>query len=214
MALSVNGGTHLIPAYYSFYRPRKDERLSWPSWLTYSGWLTHISGHPSAEGRVQDSESSPARDRRSTTVPCHQPESSGGSVMDDIATGAVVVQSVLHGISMWPSDRQTDIQTTEHVTSVAESCIYATHAMQHRRWYTSPTDDLQQCVYIGVAGSNRTHWSFPPVQNCVMWRTNLQYDVAVILSLMRVSISPFSSSTFRLQCFDAVGWVEGRASGL
>jgi len=24
------------------YRPRKDERLSWPSWLTYSGWLTHI----------------------------------------------------------------------------------------------------------------------------------------------------------------------------
>ena len=23
------------------YRSRKDERLSWPSWLTYSGWLTH-----------------------------------------------------------------------------------------------------------------------------------------------------------------------------
>ena len=39
------------------YRPRKDERLSWPSWLTYSGWLTHISGHPSATGRAQDSES-------------------------------------------------------------------------------------------------------------------------------------------------------------
>ena len=30
------------------YRPRKDERLSWPSWLTYSGWLTLVSGHPSA----------------------------------------------------------------------------------------------------------------------------------------------------------------------
>jgi len=30
------------------YRPRRDERLSWPSWLTYSGWFTHISGHPSA----------------------------------------------------------------------------------------------------------------------------------------------------------------------
>ena len=29
------------------YRPGKDDRLSWPSWLTYSGWLTHISGHPS-----------------------------------------------------------------------------------------------------------------------------------------------------------------------
>ena len=27
------------------YRPRKDERLSWPSWLTCSGRFTHISGH-------------------------------------------------------------------------------------------------------------------------------------------------------------------------
>jgi len=72
MALPVNGSTHLIPAYYSFYRPRKDERLSWPSWLTYSGWLTYINGHPSAAGRAQDRESSPARDRRSTTVPRHQ----------------------------------------------------------------------------------------------------------------------------------------------
>jgi len=54
------------------YRPRKDERLSWPSWLSYSGWLTHISGHPSAAGRAQDRESSPVRDRRSTTVPRHQ----------------------------------------------------------------------------------------------------------------------------------------------
>ena len=58
MALPVNGSTHLIPAYYSFYRPRKDERLSWPSWRTYSGWLTHISGYPSSAGRAQDRESS------------------------------------------------------------------------------------------------------------------------------------------------------------
>ena len=36
------------------YRPRKDERLSWPSWLTYSGRFTHISGHPSAAGRAQE----------------------------------------------------------------------------------------------------------------------------------------------------------------
>ena len=73
MALPINGSTHLIPTYYSIYRPRKDERLSWPSWLIYSGWLTHISGHPSAASRAQDRESSPARDRRSTTVPRHQP---------------------------------------------------------------------------------------------------------------------------------------------
>jgi len=51
------------------YRPRKDERLSWPSWLTYSGWLTHISGHPSATSRAQDSKRTPAKDRCSTAGP-------------------------------------------------------------------------------------------------------------------------------------------------
>jgi len=69
MALPVNGSTHLIPAYYSFIDQRKDERLSW---LTCSGWFTHISGHPSAAARAQDRESSPVRDRRSTTVLRHQ----------------------------------------------------------------------------------------------------------------------------------------------
>ena len=73
MALPVNGSTHLIPALLLIYRPRKEERLSWPSWLTCSVRFTHISGHPSAAGRAQDRESSPVRDRRSTTVLCHQP---------------------------------------------------------------------------------------------------------------------------------------------
>jgi len=50
------------------YRHKKDERQSWPS----SGRLTHISGHTSAAGRVQDRESSPVRDRHSTTVPRQQ----------------------------------------------------------------------------------------------------------------------------------------------
>ena len=54
------------------YLPQKDERLSQPGWLTYSGQFTHISGHPSAVGRAQDRESSPVKDRRSTTVPCNQ----------------------------------------------------------------------------------------------------------------------------------------------
>ena len=58
--------THFCP-------PRKDERLSRPGWLTYSRRFTYISGHPSATGRAQDSESSPVRDRRSTTEPRNQP---------------------------------------------------------------------------------------------------------------------------------------------
>jgi len=51
------------------YLPRKDERLIRPDWLTYSGWFTHVSGHPPAAGGVQDRESSPVKDRCSTTVP-------------------------------------------------------------------------------------------------------------------------------------------------
>ena len=54
------------------YRPRRDEKLSWPGWLTCSGWLTHSSGHPSAAGRAQDSESSPAKNNVLTTEPHHQ----------------------------------------------------------------------------------------------------------------------------------------------
>ena len=50
------------------YRPRKEER-PWPSWLTYSGWLTHISGHPSATSRAHDSESTSAKDQCSTAGP-------------------------------------------------------------------------------------------------------------------------------------------------
>jgi len=43
--------------------------LSWPSWLAYSGRFTNISGHPSAVGRAQDSESSPVKNQRSTAEP-------------------------------------------------------------------------------------------------------------------------------------------------
>jgi len=46
----------------------KDERLRWPIWLTYSGYFTYLSCHPSATGRTQDKESSPAKDRRSSVV--------------------------------------------------------------------------------------------------------------------------------------------------
>ena len=45
------------------------ERLSWPGWLTYSGRLTHVNGHPSATGRAQDGERTLARDWRSTADP-------------------------------------------------------------------------------------------------------------------------------------------------
>jgi len=52
---------------------RKDETLSWPIWLACSGWFAHISDHPSATGRAQDSESTPAKDRCYTVGPRNQP---------------------------------------------------------------------------------------------------------------------------------------------
>jgi len=58
--------------YHLIYRPRTDERLSWPSWLAYSGRFTDISGHPSAAGRAWDRESSPVKDQRSTAVQRNQ----------------------------------------------------------------------------------------------------------------------------------------------
>ena len=55
------------------YLTWKDERLSRPSWLTCSGRFTHVSGHLSAVGGVQDRETSPVKDQHSTAVSCSQP---------------------------------------------------------------------------------------------------------------------------------------------
>jgi len=53
---------------------RRDERLRWPGWLTYSGRFTHISGHPSAAGRAQDRE---VRRPKTDVIPlCHATNSS------------------------------------------------------------------------------------------------------------------------------------------
>jgi len=53
----------------AIYLLGKDDRLSRPGWPTCSGRFSHISGHPLAAGRAQDSESLPVKDQRSTTEP-------------------------------------------------------------------------------------------------------------------------------------------------
>ena len=52
------------------YLPQKHERLSLPSWLTYCGWFTHISGHSSAVGRAEDRESLPVKAQRPAFYNC------------------------------------------------------------------------------------------------------------------------------------------------
>jgi len=54
-------------AYYSIYRLLKDERL------TYSGRLTHLSGHPSAAGRAWDRKVRRRKTNVLSTVPRKQP---------------------------------------------------------------------------------------------------------------------------------------------
>ena len=81
------------------HRPRRDERLSWPGWLTYSWWLTHISGHPSATGRAQDSESTPAKDRRYTAGPHSRTKLCDGTqlaIFGDILHPVFSASCVLH----------------------------------------------------------------------------------------------------------------------
>ena len=41
----VRGSKHPITAYYSIYRPRKYDGLSWPSWLTCIERFTHMVTH-------------------------------------------------------------------------------------------------------------------------------------------------------------------------
>jgi len=74
------------------YRPREDERLSWPGCLTYSGRLTHISGHLSATGRAQDGERTLARDWRSTAEP-HRPTSSTQYTISNTVISAIFTLS-------------------------------------------------------------------------------------------------------------------------
>jgi len=64
-----------LMGYYSFNRPRRDGRLSWPCWLTDSGRLTHkVVTRPAIShfSLAQDRESSPARTGGLTTMLRHQ----------------------------------------------------------------------------------------------------------------------------------------------
>jgi len=76
MTLSLTcDGDYLIVAYYSFIHHERTIRLSWPSWLTYSGRFTHISDALVTSRRTSAAQgSSPVKDQRSTIVPRNQPQ--------------------------------------------------------------------------------------------------------------------------------------------
>jgi len=67
------GSRHPIAAHYSFIDHKRMKGWVGLVGLTYSRWLTHISGHPSATSRAQDSESTSAKDQCYTAGLRHQP---------------------------------------------------------------------------------------------------------------------------------------------
>jgi len=64
--------THIM-GYYSFNRPRRDGRLSWPCWLTDNGRRTYKVVKQPSISLAQDKESPPARIDVLTTMLRHQP---------------------------------------------------------------------------------------------------------------------------------------------
>ena len=142
MALPVNGSKRLIPALLLIHRPRKDERLSWPSWLTCSGWLTHISGHPSAAGRAHDRESSPARNRRSTTVPRHQP--SDACTMSYTGTTAPPPASPS---SLTPLHNRPYIERQKNARVRSPACVTDTQTHSHWPSFQSLHAGVTACTH-------------------------------------------------------------------
>jgi len=68
---SPHSVTHIM-GYYSFNRPRRDGRLSWPCWLTDSRRRTHKVVKQPSISLAQDKESPPARTDVLTTMLRHQ----------------------------------------------------------------------------------------------------------------------------------------------
>jgi len=132
------------------YLPQKDEKLSWPGWLPYSGRFTHISGdHSLAASRAQDRESSPVNDRRSTAVPRNQLDRQDNQLTRQTAWDrkhraaslrqvATRMQANMHAETVWQSS--VTINT-------AINQVYCTLFRQNSNTFTAnlmqkfPTDD-------------------------------------------------------------------------
>ena len=137
-------------AYYSVCRPLNDERLSWSSWLTYSGRLAHISGYPSAACRAWDRESSPVKDQRSNHCTT-QPTKSRHSGHRILMKRRIAVLYPLARLRMDSSDLDL------HSLSLANSATRGQKNMgpgwdlstflDPRIWDSSPKSKCIRCIY-------------------------------------------------------------------
>ena len=97
MAPPVRGNTHPITAYYSVYRPRKDERLSWPGWLvTYRNKVPPPGVEP---GHVTHPSTNRARRRvtsliRPTMLPLRHAANISENMLVTFITKTITVSNV------------------------------------------------------------------------------------------------------------------------
>jgi len=70
MALRLTEAADIELQVTTHYGPQRDERLSWPGWLTYSGGLPNP--HKWSPMQQLQVERRTAKDRRSTAVPHNQ----------------------------------------------------------------------------------------------------------------------------------------------
>jgi len=97
--------------YYSFNRPQRDGRLSWPCWLTDSGRRTHKVVKQPSISLAQDKENPLARTDVLTTM-----------LLDEIVTIAFLSQLTHMTISIF-----TETATYAHILL----CFNATYTIMH-----------------------------------------------------------------------------------
>jgi len=151
-------------AYYSIYRTRKDERLSWPSWMTYSGHFTHISGHPSATGRAWDRESLLVKDRHSTPVQHSQLGNLGNTVEKNYRVfsllNLLVVVSKRH-VGSKTSLQQNPPVFTWRCRLTQDDCMMA------RKWWC--VGQVVKCLIDGCdCGRLKLNWWRSQARRCLL----------------------------------------------
>ena len=108
------------------YRPRNDERLSWPIWPTCSGRFTHITGHLAYAGRAQNRESPLAKDRRSTTLPRHQHYWTGNQNLIYLVWNAsdLTIDPYVTHTNMWRIyDRWNKVECLTQCACMSMECV-------------------------------------------------------------------------------------------
>jgi len=104
------------------YPPRKDERLSWPSWLTCSRWLTH-KWLPSSYRSSTGHGSSRPQDRRSTSIPRNQ-------VQADVVVSLQNKKKYLHG---WSIANELQMRSILMKQAGLVACFCNTHIAAKKR---------------------------------------------------------------------------------